>query len=68
MSSVNYTEYLLAKTAYEAAQCDQVGGTAFGAGTIYSPETQTFLVIMGSLVFRESLFFPLLLLLLPVLR
>lgn len=51
--SINYTEFLLAQREYDAAQCDMVGGTEFGAGTVYSAQTQTFLATMGMFIMRE---------------
>lgn len=51
--SINYTDFLLAQREYDAAQCNTVGGTAFGAGTVYSAQTQTFLATMGMFIMRK---------------
>eukprot|EP00035_Acanthoeca_spectabilis_P025763 m.459803 g.459803 ORF g.459803 m.459803 type:complete len:499 (-) comp21837_c0_seq1:23-1519(-) len=47
MSSLNFTEFLVAKAAHTASVCDSLGGSEFGDGKVFSGESQIFLIMMG---------------------
>lgn len=53
MSSLNFTEFLVAKAAHTASVCDSLGGSEFGDGKVFSGESQIFLIMMGIFIARE---------------